>query len=341
MPHPVSGRDVVKGDAIFADAPLAAMAVPVREADGELRPDEAIAAELADRIESAIVAGGHCVLVATDVSKTGLIAPDLATVFALKRHFGGHLDILVDACQLRISPETLRAYLAQEWFVAITGSKFIAGPIFSGALIVPAALSAALKTAELPGPLGDYSGSGDWPLDWPSARLLPRRRNFGLLLRWQAALVELEALLSRHPLKLGWVIMRFADAIESRLKSDPRFLPIPSRRLDRSALGLTSGYDLTPTIFPFLLRRGAALVAAPEMTAIYQELARQGIRLGQPVALGVRDGQPIAALRLCLSAPLVTAACEDEQALVGLIADAMTALDRAAALIRSRAAQLA
>jgi hypothetical protein len=341
MPHPVSGRCVQKGEPIADDTGLASLAFAVRDADGELRPDECVAADLVDAIERAIGEGMHCILVATDVSKTGLIAPDLATVFALKAHFDGQLDILVDACQLRTAPETIRAYLNRGCLVAITGSKFVAGPIFSGALLVPAALAIDLKAAPLIAGLGDYSGSGDWPFDWTSAKLLPRRRNFGLLLRWQAALVELEAILDRHPLKLSWVAMRFADAVETRLKSDPRFAAIPSRRLDRSVLGLAGGPDVTPTIFPFVLKRGGRLLSAPEMTTVYQQLAAAGVRLGQPVAVGSRDGEPIAALRLCLSAPLISAAADTEGALGGLVADAMIALDRAAELSEARAADVA
>jgi hypothetical protein len=346
MPHPVSGRPVKKGDLLGNGANLNAFALPVREDGGELRSDAAIAADLFRAIETAIGDGMQCVLIATDVSKTGLIAPDLDTVFALKSHFGDRLDILVDACQLRLAPETVQAYLAKNCLVAVTGSKFLAGPIFSGALLVPMALAQDLKSVAACSGLGDYSGDGDWPAGWTAGKSLPKRRNFGLLLRWQAALVELEALLTRHPLKLGWVSMAFAEAVQSRLKSDPRFETIPSRRLDRSALGLATSHDLTPTIFPFLLRRGGQVLDTAEMTAIYQALANgvgalPRVRLGQPVALGKRGGQPISALRLCLSAPLLTAACESQQTLDRLIANGMRALDRAADLASARSAKVA
>jgi hypothetical protein len=77
------------------------------------------------------------------------------------------------------------------------------------------------------------------------------------------------------------------------------------------------------------------------MTTVYQQLAAAGVRLGQPVAVGSRDGEPIAALRLCLSAPLISAAADTEGALGGLVADAMIALDRAAELSEARAADVA
>jgi hypothetical protein len=346
MPHPVSRRLVTKGEPLASEVGLTSFAVHVRDESGDLRPDADIAEDLLQAIHTAIAAGQHCVLVATDVSKTGLIAPDLETVFTLKTRFGDRLDILVDACQLRVAPETIQAYLARGCLVAVTGSKFVAGPIFSGALIIPSALAADLKTASVGSGLGDYSGSGDWPEDWQAAKCLPNRRNFGLLLRWQAALVELEALLAYHPLKIGWVSMTFANAVQSRLRIDTRFEAVAGRQLERSVLGVPGSYDLTPTIFPFLLRRCGSLVSANEMTSVYQQLAAGSpgtprVRLGQPVALGQRNGQPVAALRLCLSAPLLTNACESELALDRLIADAMLALDCAADMAEGRISRIA
>jgi hypothetical protein len=346
MTHTVSSRSVVKGEPLRADGMLTSIAMPVRDASGDLRPEAEIAAALCQAIETAIAEGKHCILVATDVSKTGLIAPELATVFALKAHFGAGLDLLVDACQLRVTPETIRAYLAKGCLVAVTGSKFVAGPIFSGALIVPGVLADALKAVPLGDGLGDYSGADDWPADWQAAKSLPNRRNFGLVLRWQAALVELEAMLARHPLKLGWVAMRFGEAVEAHLKADPRFEPVPGRRLDRSALGLETAPDVMPTIFPFMLQGDAGLLSADETLAVYSGLAscstsRPAIRLGQPVAIGMRDGQSVAALRLCLSAPLMANACDADAALDRLIADALFALDCAADVAQSRVARVA
>lgn len=338
MPHPVSGRDVIKGDPIGETLTLGSAALPVRDPEGNLRAETSIAAELTTQIAAAIGSGAHCILVATDVSKTGLIAPALETIFALKQQFGEQLTVLVDACQMRVSPETVQAYLAKGCIVAVTGSKFVAGPIFSGALLIPKDLATRCKSVPIATEIGDYSGAGDWPAGW-AATSLPPRPNFGLLLRWHAALIELERFLGHHPLKLAWVAMRFADVVEARLKSDPRFEPVPGRRLDRSLVGTDIGYDAIPTIFPFLLKRDTGLLTAPEMTAIYQELAasregRSRVRLGQPVALGQRAGQPIAALRLCLSAPLISDALESSAALDRMITNALTALDLAAELAK-------
>jgi hypothetical protein len=87
----------------------------------------------------ALAQGRRVLLVLADVSKTGLIAPSLACVTALQRRWPDALDILVDACQFRLAPATLRAYLIHNFMIALTGSKFLTGPTFSGALLIPAA----------------------------------------------------------------------------------------------------------------------------------------------------------------------------------------------------------
>jgi hypothetical protein len=207
-------------------------------------------------------------------------------------------------------------------------------------------LARDLRSVRLGDGLEDYSASGDWPADWQAARSLPKRPNFGLVLRWQAALAELEAMLSHHPLKIAWVMLRFAESIEARLKADPRFEPVLTRRLDRSVLRVGPSYDLTPTIFPFLLKRGGAVLDAAEMAYIYRQLGagavgERRLRLGQPVAIGTRGGRSVAALRLCLSAPLVTAAAADDAALDRIIADATSALAAAADMADARTAQVA
>jgi hypothetical protein len=46
----------------------------------------------------------------------------------MKTRFGDPPDVLVDACQFRISPQTLAEYLACGLLVAVTGSKFVGGP---------------------------------------------------------------------------------------------------------------------------------------------------------------------------------------------------------------------
>jgi hypothetical protein len=56
------------------------------------------------------------------------------------------------------------------------------------------------------------------------------------------------------------------------------------------------------------------------------------IRVGQPVQCGSRDGMPVEALRLCVSARQVSAAAASEDGIARLIAEACHVLDVAARL---------
>ena len=342
-----SDRPVAKGEELSPGQATRNTAVAVRNADGTLRSDDEVESELRGLIELARAAGLRCLLVVTDVSKTSLLAPSLDTVFRLKARFGAMLDIMIDACQFRVSTATIRAYLAHDFLVALTGSKFLAGPIFSGALLCPPRLSARLKQRPLPVALADYCAQADWPEGWVARDGLPHRANFGLLLRWKAALFELERFLNVPEEKTTAVLSAFAKAVQARLERDDAFEQLDTRAIDRNRLGGQPRglhWDEIPSIFSFYLRnpyRGGILSAA-ETAAVYKDLAVEQsglapVRLGQPVRCADFGDMPASALRICLSAPLIVHACESAQALEHLIEQAMAVLDRTAFM----AAQLA
>jgi hypothetical protein len=176
---------------------------------------------------------------------------------------------------------------------------------------------------------------------------LPHRANFGLLLRWKAALFELERFVKTPDEKVTAVLSAFADAVQARLERDGAFEQLDTRAIDRNRLEdrpRGSRWDDIPSIFSFYLRtpyRGGILAAA-ETAAVYKDLAVEEsgltpVRLGQPVRCADFGDMPASALRICLSAPLIVRACESAQALESLIDRAMAVLDRTAFV----AAQLA
>ena len=122
-------------------------------------------------------------------------APGFEAVQRLHERFGARLDVVVDACQMRVAPERVRACLEAGWMVLLTGSKFFGGPAFAGALLVPAGVAArAPELAPLPPGLAGYFTRPEWPGAWQRiAADLPERANLGLVLRWQAALWEMRA----------------------------------------------------------------------------------------------------------------------------------------------------
>jgi hypothetical protein len=303
------GQSVIDGTALPGAEPVEVVAVPGRAPEGGLRPAADVAADM-QRHATAAVAGGRRVLVIlTDVSKTGILSPGLDGVLELKRRLGERLDVLVDGCQFRLAPATLRAYLAHGFMVAVTGSKFLAGPAFSGALFLPPSLVRRLRTHALPAGLAAYSARAEWPRGWAAADALPELTNYGLLLRWQAALAELEAFAGLSDADVTDFVAAFGRAVAERLAADPHLEAVTASVLDRSALSPDTSWDRLPTIFPFLLRRpGGGYLTRPETEQVYKRLAAGRCQVGQPVACGARDGGAVSALRLCLSARLVVEA---------------------------------
>lgn len=335
-----SDQAVAKGEELRPGDATRNATIAVRNKDGSLRADQEIEEELRGLIELGRAAGLRCLLVVTDVSKTSLLAPSLETTLRLKERFGAVLDIMIDACQFRLSAATIRTYLTHDFMVALTGSKFLAGPIFSGALLCPPAISERFKNRAVPAALADYCGKAEWPEGWAAREALSDRANFGLLLRWKAALFELERFIGIPEEKVIAVLSAFAEAVTSRLESDAAFEPLDSRSLDRNCLcGETSArrWDEIPSIFTFYLLNPhhGGLLTTTETAAVYKELAVEegdlaAVRIGQPVRCADFADIPASALRICLSAPLIVAASENAEALAGLIAQAMTVLDRTA-----------
>ena len=333
-------RVVAKGEELRSGDATRNATIAVRNKDGSLRTDQEVEEELRGVIELGRAASLRCLLVVTDVSKTSLLAPSLETVLRLKERFGAVLDIMIDACQFRLSAATIRAYLAQGFMVAVTGSKFLAGPIFSGALLCPPPISERFRHRDVPTALADYCGKAEWPKGWLARETLPDRANFGLLLRWKAALFELERFAAIPEEKVIAVLYTFAEAVTARLESDAAFDLLDIRPLDRSCLwGASSArrWDEIPSIISFYLRNSHnnGLLTATETANVYKSLAAEegelaAVRIGQPVRCADFGNVPASALRICLSAPLIVAACEGDRALSDMIAQAMTVLDRTA-----------
>ncbi len=329
--HTALGETVAAGAGVGAHAEF--VAVPSRDEYGALRGAADIEEELDAIVLDAAMSGQRALLTVADVSKTGLIAPGLDVVMALVRRFPKTLDVLVDACQFRLTPETLRAYLDRGFMVAVTGSKFLTGPTFSGALFAPAAVGERLKSRLLPPGLRAYSARAEWPADWVAGAGMTEAANFGLLLRWEAALAELSAFRALPRADVAAFTAAFADAIQGRLADHPALEPLATRRLDRTAIGAAKTWDQTASIFPFLLRDPAGgYLGLARTEAVYRSLASAGARFGQPVRCGVRGGAPVSALRLCNSARLISEALSGGDP-GAVIARALGVLDRVAVAV--------
>jgi hypothetical protein len=309
--------------------------IPLRTAQGLPREIADIDADFERQVVAAAALGQQVLLTMVDVSKTGLIAPSVASVIALRERYPDVVDVLVDACQLRMASPTLHAYLSQGFMLAMTGSKFMSGPSFSGVLLIPAVLAKKYRTASLNIQQLSKSNRAEWPVDWLSAQRLSETSNFGLLLRWQAALHEMRAFLAITPTLVHHFLLKFAEAVTKRLQKDSHFELLVVPALQREPFTGELSWDQVQTIFPFVLRHADNRYFSREETEhVYRALQKQGVQLAQPVPCGERDGVAVSALRLCVSSRLVVEALQDngKQEQV-VIHRALAALDQAVQLV--------
>jgi hypothetical protein len=243
----------------LSDREVIAVEIPLRAADGSPRSEDAVNKSF---VAATAAATGHVIVYLTHGTKTGLIAPVAPP---------GGVDVIVDACQGRMSPETVAAYLRQGWPVVVTGSKFFGGPAFSGAVLFPRTRLPASVRRVLPSVSGATA-------------------SLGTVLRWTAAFATVEALKLRAADMAG-VLSQRVTTVEQALASNPALVPIAGLR--------TSGFEWAdqPSIFTFAVRDPrdrARLLSVAELRPLYEWCASHGVLLGQPVSLGLFGGLRVA-----------------------------------------------
>jgi hypothetical protein len=331
-----NGSRVRKGEPIAGLAPFVnSVALRLFDEAGDIRPRAASDAMVLRAVENAIANGSHVLLQVMDSSKFGWRAPSEPCLDEISRRWPDQVQIVVDACQMRLGRTRLRKYLDRGYLVLITGSKFFTGPAFSGALLVPSALAQGFDTAgDIAPGLLEYTSRSDWPQNWPGLRSrFPVRANFGQWLRWEAALREIRAYYRVPGEFRRTALTTFGEGVEWIVASSPslRLLP-PQQRLGGERLrgerpggeGIDDDEFSQRTIFPFVIRRRDRILSLEACKKLYRALARDAVDvasadapaavaakpclIGQPVVLGCGEGQPTAALRICASARLVTEA---------------------------------
>jgi len=335
------------------------VSVALRDSNGKARPAEAIDADFDALASQAAQAGRRVLLIVIDGSKTGTIAPSTRCALKLQQQFAGRIDVMVDACQFRIAPSTVRAYLQRNFMVALTGSKFVTGPTFSGALLIPPLCARRMRKNPIPQALRAYSSRADWPQDWDAAGSLDQVANFGLLLRWEAALSEIRAFRAVPEKQVIEFLTAFGAAVQAKLKSSPLLEPLPLPNLNREPLVSANSWDHIPTIHPFLLfqpndAKGRRALDRDQTLKIYQlmqadlstrkefgsdkaesDLAGLRCQFGQPVSCGHRDGVPVSALRICASMRMIVqATANDNRDIKSIIEQSIAALEKTSLLIK-------
>ncbi|MBC3861399.1 hypothetical protein H8K32_04745 [Undibacterium jejuense] len=320
------------------------LTLAARSQDGKPRDIASVDAELLKIVEQAVKTKKRLLLILTDVCKTGLIFPGIASIKKLQQRWPDQIQVVVDACQFRLSKQSLRAYLVHHFCVALTGSKFLGGPTFSGALLIPHLVANICQERILHEGARAYSHSADWPSGYKASLNLHPGTNFGLLLRWEAAMAELREFAQLNEQQIRPFLQAFRKAVSDRIQHDPHFEAVSNPALDRSEIGSAGNWDEEQTIFPFVIYRILSNgekrpLTRSESAKVYQELQQPAdaqqhrrFQLGQPVLCGERMGTPVSALRICISAPMLVSAQEKLSA-EKIITEALLAFERIVEII--------
>jgi len=304
---------------------ITSVAVELLDDDGECRPQAETDSRVLEAVEQSIATGTGVLLQIMDSSKLGWRAPSDQCLDEISGRWPDQVQIVVDACQMRLGRPRLKKYLDRGYLVIVTGSKFFTGPPFSGALLVPADLDKTIDAiTEIASGLCEYSSRSDWPMKWQGLRSrFPIRANFGQWLRWEAALEEIRAYHSVPDEFRLTALTAFGEGVERIIASSPSLhLLAPQQRSEDRGLDDELAQR---TIFPFVIRRDDRVLALDGCRKLYRALARdahdrvsaevrepdaeiaaQVCLIGQPVALGQSAPDPVAVLRVCAGARLVT-----------------------------------
>jgi hypothetical protein len=306
---------------------VTSVALGLLDENGDCRPQAETDARVLAAIETSIANGTHVLLQIMDSSKLGWRAPSDQCLDEIAARWPGQVQVVVDACQMRLGRPRLQQYLDRGYLVLVTGSKFFTGPPFSGALLVPAGLAGTIDAiGEIAPGMLEYTSRSDWPVQWQGLRSrFPIRANFGQWLRWEAALEEIRGYHEVPEELRRMALTIFGEGVERMITSSPllRLLP-PQQRLEDDSLDEELAQR---TIFPFVLMHQGRVVSLEDCRKIYRALARDArgsvaaelhgrdaeiaakiCLVGQPVALSQRGPHPMAALRICAGARLVTEA---------------------------------
>lgn len=315
-----NGMTVRRGTPI-GGAFVASIALRLRDAAGALRSGLHNDSLVLQAVEAATARGGKVLLQVMDGAKLGGRAPSDACVALIAARWPGQVQVVVDACQMRLGRRRIGGYLDRGFLVLITGSKYFAGPPFSGALLIPPCLARSLDgIGQITPGLQDYSTCSDWPMRWPGLRSqFAARPNFGQWLRWEAALEEIRAYYQVPDGFRRSAVLHLGAGIGRIIAASPslRLLPPPPAQDD-----IRDDDELElPTIFAFTIEQHGRALTLAECRALHSALAcdlgdddnpaapedaPSACLIGQPVGWGGPDDDAVAALRICISARHVT-----------------------------------
>lgn len=312
---------------------LELLQIPVRREDGAVIAAPELDAVIEETVRDRCEAGGIVLLHLVDSSKTGVGGPSVELARALSERYPDQLTVLVDAAQMRLSRQALRHYVECGFLLLITGSKFFTGPPFSGGLVLPPGMASRVdRLPPLPSGLADYTSRSDFPRRWRGlTHGIPLGANVGSLLRWRAALWQMEAFYAVPARRQFTAVRHFVEGLQRAVASSEWVEMVEAPALTRLPEGGEQAWDSAQTIFSLLVKRAGASADAPpyltldEAKQLYHWLNRDltpllpdGLddderrvaasccHVGQPVVIFSDHGRQYAAIRIAFGARLVS-----------------------------------
>jgi len=297
--------------------------VAIREADGNERSSKAVIEDITKAVEISLSKNQRPLIHLVHRSKTGLIQPQHEELQGALEQYSGMYDVVVDACQGRISTKKINRYLQNGFMVLYTGSKFFGGPPFSGVLMVPDSCT-LLSPQSAPAGLAHFFTETEF-IDLKNIDgLCSSKINLGLILRWEAALYEIEQYFSIDRDACTKVVDTFCDAVERFTEKsslfnvlDSRDLSIKPSQVESDPLDMDSIYTfeiVPPLDYGIRLEYAVALEVYHSLNQDISRLVPRAetgaasfrLRLGQPVKSHPMDGDWKPTLRVSLGAPLIS-----------------------------------
>ena len=350
-----NGINVEVGKDIWPEHDIEIIQIPIRGRNCTPRPLIEVDADVIASVEGALSRGRRVLVHVLRGSKTGLSGPSDDAISKMKNLGAEQVDVVIDACQLRTPLQDLGMWLKKGCMLQVTGSKYLTGPPFSGALLLPTHLrTRRLATSRLLQSAPGVCRHDDWTIQW---RTHLRQRSdigaagFGSIFRWFAALLEATLYVDVPETLKNYAYGRLQNAVRSRIEISPN-LVLDS--IDQSH----NGYDLTTqSIVSFSVlvdewNQGRRRLDANGCQRLFQLLnadvshllgplsepqrflAMRQIHIGQPVTLKATDAaNPITVLRFVIGARFFTivgqaASGALEAALESEIADALCAIKK-------------
>jgi len=267
-------------------------------------------------------------------SKTGLTTPSLSFIQQMKHEFKDTIIIVVDAAQMRCNKEDIAAFLDHNLCVMITGSKFFAGAPFSGAILLPPDEALSLHRDDLfvPSDFSYYFNESEIdPTLAPLKKQLGTGFNFGLLLRWETALVNMHNFYATDKALRDDSIKTWATNTKKIIRLTPGVSLLEDKSSDdhrHSMLGKTNSI-ISIQLYPInqpernltfdelknihtLMTQDVTQYLPVSLTDCEKLIAQTKILIGQPVILLDNPEHHVSILRLSLSAPSINALAKNK-----------------------------